>query len=99
MDAGHKTIPPVAASETAANAAPTGVETIASASVNGGVGSTPRSPDLGVSHAPTSEIEVDGASKVRLVVGVLTAGRHVDRRQAVRETWGSDPRCDPTSMP
>lgn len=29
---------------------------------------------------------------VRLFVGVLTAGRNVERRQAIRETWGSDPR-------
>ena len=37
----------------------------------------------------------DGArevERVRLVVGVLTAASNVERRDAVRETWGADPR-------
>lgn len=33
------------------------------------------------------------AGEVRLVVGVLTAAGNVARRDAVRETWGADPRC------
>jgi len=32
------------------------------------------------------------AGSVRLVVGVLTRGRHRARRDAVRQTWGADPR-------
>ena len=32
-------------------------------------------------------------SSVRLLVGVLTGGRNRARRDAVRQTWGADPRC------
>lgn len=33
-----------------------------------------------------------GKGAVKLFVGVLTAGKNADRRDAIRETWGSDPR-------
>ncbi len=35
------------------------------------------------------------AGSVRLVVGVLTRGRNRARRDAVRQTWGADPRWVP----
>lgn len=92
LSADHKTIPPEAASEVAPNTPTTGIETTSVESVNGGISSISRSSDLGVKLAPTSEKEAGGAARVRLVVGVLTAGGHADRRQAVRDTWGSDPR-------
>ena len=34
----------------------------------------------------------NASADVRLFVGVLTAGKNVERRQAIRETWGADPR-------
>ena len=34
----------------------------------------------------------DPGGSVRLVVGVLTGGRNRARRDAVRQTWGADPR-------
>ena len=41
----------------------------------------------------------NGTGGVRLFVGVLTAGRNVERRQAIRETWGSDPRLHRWALP
>ena len=52
-------------------------------------------------HVHGSRADVDGTAvsvgssvsgSVRLVVGVLTGGRNRARRDAVRHTWGADPR-------
>jgi hypothetical protein len=48
----------------------------------------------GGADAASESVSVRGdpRSGVRLVVGVLTGGRNRARRDAVRDTWGADPR-------
>ena len=43
-----------------------------------------------VSHIRWHGESLRDTSRIRLFVGVLTSGANVDRRAAIRETWGKD---------
>ena len=91
-----------AAAESAPLLAVSGAEADATAAVAAGSGrreeewdaEDDRDDTVGLSSAggAVSTVGSRNAGSVRLVVGVLTGARNWARRDAVRQTWGADPR-------